>query len=194
MRVLSRCLSALLLLTLTGLLGCSFLLPRKEERVEVRWNTFRQAKAAYDAVEIGRTRRPDLLKLGFAPSQDANVHDLDYLELIRKLVPIGPLSDAELPKALQACIAARDQCRGVSVDVSQRKRRRVGFWLLDVLAFRRQERTTGWDFASTIVLVDGTVVYKTWSGTPAIRRYQDDIRPLGLFQDPGSLLVRLLVP
>jgi hypothetical protein len=183
-----------LLLTLVGSAGCSFLLPRGERRVEVKWNSFREAKAAYDAVELGRTRSRDLLGLGFGPTQDANVQDLDYLELIRKLVPIGPLRGEDLPDALQECVAARDRCRGVTVDVSQRKRKRIGFWLLDLLAFRRQEHTSGWDFGSTLVLVDGTVVYKTWHGTPEIDEYDDDIRPLGLFQDPGSLLVRIFLP
>ena len=185
------CLACLLPLLATG---CSFLLPRSQERVESGWRTFAEAKASFDRIEERRTRRGELEGLGFPRADAANVRSLNYLELVRALVPIGPLTNDDLPDPLRECISARDACRGLEVDATSRRRERLGFWLLDLLAFRRQVRTRGWDFWTTVVLVDDVVVYKTWRGTPEIDEYADEIRPLGPLQEPVGFLMGLFVP
>ena len=78
--------------------------------------------------------------------------------------------------------------------MSKRRKKRLGFWLLDVLSFRRQERTRGWDFGASLVLVSDVVVYKTWHGTPDVNQYSDRIRPLGPLQEPFEFLMTMFGP
>ncbi len=181
-------------LLLTPLLGCSFLLPKSEQRTEVEWTHFEDAKAAYDQIVEHRTTAEELGTLGFEPMLAPNLRRLSYLELIRELVPIGPLAHEHLPEPIRECIDARDQCRGVALDLSVRQEKRLGFWLLDVLSFRRQERTRGWDFGASLVLVNEVVVYKTWNGTPDVDEYSDRIRPLGPLQEPFEFLLAIFGP
>lgn len=191
-RVAARLLVFASLLALLS--GCSFLLPRSEQRAEVEWSDFADAKIAYDEIVERRTTTDELRSLGFDPLSTPNVRSLSYLELIRVLVPIGPLTAEDLPDPIRHCIEARDLCRGVSVDVSERRKKRLGFWLLDVLGFRRQERTRGWDFGASLVLVSDVVVYKTWYGTPDVNEYSDRIRPLGPLQEPFEFLMAIFGP
>ena len=194
-RIAARSLAcALLVALLVPAVGCSFLLPRTQRRAEIEWQSFEDAKSAYDRIEEDRTSAEEIRALGFEPMVTPNVRSLSYLELIRALVPIGPLTREDLPEPIRRCIAARDQCRGVAVEVSVRRTKRLGFWVLDVLGFWRQERTRGWDFSASLVLVSDVVVYKTWRGTPDVNQYSSRIRPLGPLQEPFEFLMTLFGP
>ncbi len=189
-----RALAGVCAIAAIGTLGCSFLLPTSREEPRVPWESYVQAKLAYDRIEVESTSLEELGRIGFDPDETPNVRSLDYLGLVRTLVPLGPLTVAELPASIQRCVAARETCRGVEIDLSVRKTKRLGFWFFDMFRFRRQVHTTGWDFGATVVFVDGIVVYKTWRGVPEIDEYSDRIQPLGPLQDPFELLIGIFGP
>ena len=174
--------------------GCAFLLPRGLERTEAVWKTFEEARLAFDSIVPGESTAEDLKRLGYDPHASKNVAELDYLSLVAALMPGSVLEPEDVPEGLRRCIEAQDTCRAYRAHVEIRNSRRLGFWLLDLLRFRRQEEVKGFSFTGTAVLADGLVVYKTWSGTPEIYQYSDQIQPLGPLQDPSGLLLGLVVP
>lgn len=174
--------------------GCSFLLPRSTERVKAPWDSFSAANEAFDQIVPGETTVEKLAQLGYDPGHTRNVTELDYLSLVAQLVPGNVLRRQDMPEGLRRCIAMQDECRAYRAQVDFRRSRRKGFWLIDLLRFRRQEETKGWSFTGTAVIADGTVVYKAWSGTPSIYRFTDRILPLGPLQDPSGVLLGVLIP
>ncbi len=174
--------------------GCAFLLPRGTERVETPWESFEEASAAFDQIIPGETTIEELAQVGYDPSRTRNVTELNYLALVARLVPGNVLRPEDMPQGLRRCIERQDECRAYRAQVDFRKIRRKGFWLLDLLRFRRQEETKGWSFTGTAVIADGLVVYKAWSGTPAVYRFTDRVLPLGPLQDPSGLLLGIFIP
>ena len=177
---------------LVSVTGCTFVLPRTYTRTEALWESFDDAQQAFEHIVPGETTTEELVQLGYDPRISKNVMDLDYLSLVAALIPGSVLRPEDIPEGLRRCIAVQDDCRGYRAQAEIRKARREGFWLLDLLRFRRQVETKGWSFTGTAVLADGVVVYKAWSGTPEIQQYSDEIQPLGPLQDPSSLLLRLI--
>ena len=54
------------------LIGCSGALPRSETVRVSPWNSFEEAKAAYDKIELYQTRKSHLISLGFDPYTTPN--------------------------------------------------------------------------------------------------------------------------
>ena len=163
--------------------GCAFLLPTETQEVESRWESFDQAKEAFDRIEPGTTRRADLAELGYDPYQEPNVQILDFIAVLERLLPDNPSVPLPEEPGINACIEAADRCSGLLLRPSFDKDEEYGVAALSVLSFRRQNEITGWAFQSLVVLVDDDVVYKLWGGNPGIRKYRDRIRPLGPFQE-----------
>ena len=165
--------------------GCSFLLPVETQEVDSRWESFDQAKQAFDGIEPGATTREDLAALGYNPYEDPNVEILDFISVLERLLPQNPAVSLPDEPGIEACIAAADHCSGLLISPEFNKDEEEGVAILSVLNFRRQNKITGWSFSSLVVLVDDEVVYKLWRGNPGIRRYRDRIRPLGPVQEIG---------
>jgi len=54
---------------------------------------------------------------------------------------------------------------------------------LDVLGFERETTSTGWKASMLLLIQNGVVVYKLWSGTPTILEVKTESKPLGPLQD-----------
>lgn len=169
--------------------GCSALLPSSKETVESPWKSFDEAKAAYEKIIPGITTMADLTALGFDPIASPNLQILTYLDIAGTVQSI-PLD--KLDEGLQECLRARINCRAYVFEPKRLHTKRVGNFWLDFFNFRRISSETGWRFKALLVLVDGHVTYKLWSGSPRIEEMRDQRNPLGPFQGAHDLLFRLL--
>lgn len=173
---------------LAGLLGgCASLLPREHEKSKVQWQNFDAAQNAYNEITVGQTKASELNELGFSPNTVPNVEILNYVEIINRMSSI--FNKSNLPDGIKQCLAAGEDCTGYLMHLKDIKRDRIGNVLVDLLGFRKETKITGWRLGTTIILVDNTVVYKSWVGTPNIEEYEKRIIPLGPIQNIGDFLV-----
>jgi hypothetical protein len=56
----------------------------------------------------------------------------------------------------------------------------------DLLGFERVTRTTRWSVDVTLLVMNGRVVHKVFSGTPRAENLDDRKQPLGPLQDLGN--------
>lgn len=169
-----------------GLIGCRSVLPRTSEVTQTQWDSFASAKDSFDKVQPGVTTASDLAALGFDPELGQNVRVLSYLELQQRFMPTPSVTRVDLDPQVRACLDVHAACRGLEVKPQSIERRRVGNVLLDVFDFERKTVETGWTFSALVMLQDGLVVYKTWSGAPNISSREKRTNPLGPLQDLGG--------
>lgn len=168
---------------LCPLMACQSLLPRRTIEVESPWQTFDDAVAAFDQVKIGTTTRGELEALGFDPFKNQNMAILTYMDVFEEFVPNDAVKIEQLDPGVQKCISVRDRCRAVETVIFREWDREYGNFFLNFFQFRTKAEITGWLFDATIVLVDDTVVYKLWQGSPSIVKRQQQTKPLGFLQD-----------
>jgi hypothetical protein len=168
--------------------ACETALP-KDENIKVSpWDTFDDAKAAFDKIELNETGAKELRKLGFDPYQTANTNILSYLDVTHKFTVAGRLELSELEQAVQDCIAARTSCIGYEFIPQHLRSKRTGNAFLDVFGFRRHTIRSGWQFNALVLLNEDVVVYKLWRGTPVIHEVKKETNPLGPLQELGDVL------
>ena len=182
-------LRATMIFAIIVLAGCDSMLPRSKSVAESAWGSFDDARAAFDKLEAHKTRAGELAKLGFDPFANANVTLLNYSDLIRRFVP-GTVALAEsIDGDILNCIAVKERCRAVEVDIINSRSERVGSFFLDFLNFRRTTEITGWRFNAVVVLKDDVVVYKLWGGRPMIKEVNEYRNPMGPLQGGGEKLL-----
>jgi hypothetical protein len=176
-------------LLLAALLGaCASLLPETKQEVSNPWKNFAAAKQSFDEIVPFQTSLQSVRALGFDPDTTPNMQVLNQAQVISAVLP-SPLQDpATVPLGLLQCMRAGAACVGYAMEPSQIGQQRVGYFLLDVLNFRRDTVTTGWKFAALVVVIDGQVVYKQWSGRPQIHLTAEQSNPLGPLQSMGGSL------
>ncbi len=175
--------AAILLIT-----GCSKLLPTSSDETISSWNRFEQVKAAFDKIETGNSQA-ELKELGFDVANSPNIEALNYMDIVTKVQSI-PI--AELDPGLQVCLRSQGKCQAYVYDLRYLRAKRVGNFWSDFFNFRRKTDSTGWRFNALLVLVDGQVTYKLWSGTPKIETYKEERNPLGFLQGAGNQAASLL--
>ena len=162
------------------------MLPSTAEVTQTQWESFAAAKESFDRLQAGRTTEAELGKLGFDPQEGQNVRVLSYLELQQRFMPTPSVTRSDLDPQVRACLDAHAACSGLEVKPESVDRRRVGNVLLDIFNFQRETVETGWNFSGLVLLQDGIVVYKTWSGAPNISSREKRTNPLGPLQDLGG--------
>jgi hypothetical protein len=174
------------------LAGCSGVLPKKHDLAISSFKTFGEAHDGYDKVVVNQTTVADLKTLGFDPDKSSNIAQLTYLEVLQQFLPRDGMPFSTIPTAVQTCITAQNRCIGYAVTPKVTNQKREGSVFLDFFNFRRKTSITGWQADSIFVLLDGTVVYKLWSGEPNIETSSTSINPLGPVQDLGSAVGRAI--
>jgi hypothetical protein len=165
--------------------GCSSLLPRGITETEAPWKDFEEIKRAYDSIEPGRTTLQELKQLGYDPYVNRNVTVLHFSDVLGKYAP-NAIRDEYLEPGIRQCLQMQTKCSAYAVDHRQIRRNRVGNFFLDFVNFKRRTEITGWRLSAVIVIVDDRVVYKSWSGTPAVSEVEETTNPLGPLQDHGA--------
>jgi len=167
-------------------MSCGGALPKGESTTKSQWDSFAEAKLAYDKIICHETTLLELEKLGFSPYSTPNVRILSYLDLIRRFNPNNSVKSEELPKSVRECLMGLEECFAYEATPGIRLSERSGNVVLDLLKFKRKKNITGWQFNALIVIDHGVIVYKIWSGTPIIDKVETEKNPLGPFQDSAD--------
>ena len=170
--------------------GCSStaLLPRQQKIVVTPWNSFAEAKSAFDSVKPYETRKDELEKLGFAPEVTPNIKILNYLDIMERFMPNQSITTEDLAEGLQDCLYDQEQCMAYEILIRKYDTQRFGNVFLDLFNFRRKTTVSGWEFMSLIVMKDSLVVYKLSSGRPNTDELDDVKNPLGPLQSADRLI------
>lgn len=169
------------------LMGCSTtVLPTNSNASQTQWETYDDARKAYDTVKVGESTVEDIKKLGFDPKAVPNIKVMNYVDVVNQFGPAFKMDD--LPAGVQACAKAREACSAYAVKAQSIKNQRSGFIPADLLGFKKQVTTTGWELNAVLVMVDGKVVYKLWNGTPEIKASNSEYNPLGPMQNMSGLI------
>jgi hypothetical protein len=182
-------LRATMIFAVIMLAGCDSMLPRSKVVAESAWASFDDARAAFDKLQVHKTRADELAQLGFDPYANANVTLLNYSDLIRRFVPGTAALAESIDVDIRDCIVVKERCRAVEVDINNSRSERVGSFFLDFLNFRRTTEISGWRFNAVVVLKDDVVVYKLWGGRPMIKEMNESRNPMGPLQGGGEKLL-----
>jgi len=170
------------------LAGCGSLLPSvKEETKTYTWETFDEAKTAFEKIIPEKTTKEDLQKIGYELGRTPNLTILNHLDIIHLFMVNPSIKKEDLAPGIQSCIDAKTDCSAYELNLKNMSSNRYGNVLLDLFNFKRRTKETGWRFNALIVMVNGTVVYKHWGGTPIIDEYREVKNPLGPIQDASGL-------
>lgn len=175
----------------SSLSACSSLLPSTETATQTPWQSFAEAQRTFERIVPYQTTAKDLQQNSLDPYQNPNVAILSYADLMRRLLPNGIVATEYLDPGLRDCLMVQEQCSALELDQKQIERRRSGNFWLDFFNFRRIVTLSGWRYNAIIVLKQDLVVYKLWSGQPAIHETEDNINPLGPLQGLGESGARL---
>ncbi len=170
--------------------GCASLLPTSKIEVQSPWQNYVVAEAAFDQIIINRTRVDDLKSWGLDLATTPNIAVLSHADLLRRFANVNALDINMLDGGLRDCLRKLQKCTAFEIEQNYIHRERIGNFWFDFLNFRRETRSTGWKFNAIIVLDDGLVVYKVWSGKPNIRELEDSRNPLGPLQGIGEATLR----
>lgn len=127
--------------------------------------------------------------MGIDPAKHPNTTLLTHADVVKRFVPGSVLNKQDLDPGIVACLEARDACRGVDVVAARIEKNRTGNFFADFFNFSRRTDTTGWRFNAVVLLVNDTVVYRTWGGQPVLNESDVRTNPLGPLQDAGPSTV-----
>lgn len=163
------------------------MLPVAKSNIDSPWETFEQAKAAFDNIIVHETTREELTALHFDPFKTPNIEILTYLDIIQRFMPNSSITKEDIDAGLRTCIAAKNNCQAYEIALHKIKSQRYGNLFLDLFKFKRRAHQTGWNFSALIVIKDDVVVYKLWGGKPQIDETLYQKNPLGPLQEPASV-------
>lgn len=183
--------SALTVLCFSLLLAaCSNALPRTEDTTRTRWDHFDQALKDYNKIIPYETTTEELKKLGYDPYTQPNISVLSYLDIMARFMPNQSITLDDLDPGVSFCLRAKNKCMAYEASPQRLKTKRVGNALMDLMTFKRKTISTGWSFNSLIVINDGIVVYKIWSGQPNLSGEKTRKNPLGPIQGIDGSTIR----
>ncbi len=163
--------------------GCASMHASGKNTTISPWTNFVSAKAAFDSIAPDRTTLTELHALGFNPYENPNVRILNYLDIQSRFLPNQSVRMEDLPGPVRQALSAQDKSVAYELDLNVANSQRYGNLFLDVFAFNRKTKETGWNFKALVLMGDGKVLYKLWSGQPNVDRFDQKKRPLGPFQE-----------
>lgn len=146
--------------------------------------------ADYEKIKAYETTKEELKELGFDPYTQPNIRILSYLDIIQRFMPNDSITLDDLDAAVSFCIKSRDKCLAYEAQPQRTKSKRVGNVALDMMTFKRRTLASGWSFYALILINDGVVVYKVWSGEPFISGEKIRNNPLGPLQGIDSGVIQ----
>jgi hypothetical protein len=171
------------------LAGCGGLLPDQKAASASPFESYDQVVEAFDQIVPGMTHAEDLPNLGF-DARTGNVDVLSYLNVEERFMPTAGVRWEHLNPAVQACIRAEAYCTGYIFHPSRTSSKRMGALVPDVLGFERITRSDRWSADVILLVMNGRVVHKVFSGNPRTQNLEDHRQPLGPLQDLGGALAR----
>ena len=171
--------------------GCGSLLPDASQETKTPWKTYTEAQAMFARIVPNETSLAELKVLGVDPERTPNVALLSHADLLRRLVSTSSLDVRLLDHGLQQCVSSHLTCYAFEIEQTHIEKKRFGNFWADFFNFHRQTDITGWQFDAIVVVRDGKVIYKLWSGKPSIHQFEQERMPLGPFQSIGSAYMRI---
>jgi hypothetical protein len=113
---------------------------------------------------------------------------LSYVDVESRFLPAAGLRWEHLDPAVQACIRAEAYCTGYVFHPSRAENKRLGALVPDVPGLERITRSTHWSADVTLLVMNGRVIHKVFSGTPRNENLDDRKQPLGPLQNLGGAL------
>jgi hypothetical protein len=172
--------------------GCQSLFSSKQSATMSPWTNWDQINLAFNKIAPNRTTVKDLQTLGFDPTATPNIKIMPYVDIVPIFIPNSNIHLEDLPVGVRVYIEAKQGNQAYLVELENVKEKRHGNLLLDVFGFKRQTHHSGWRFKGIILIKDDTVVYTLASGEPDISLEDNNVRPLGPFQEldgcAGSLI------
>lgn len=173
-----------------SLTACSSLLPSGRQEEAFPWSSYQQAQQAFAGIAPGSTTLDELRRIGIHPESTPNILLLNHADLARRLAATSGLDLRLLPPPLQECLASHAHCYALEIEQKHLERQRYGNFWRDFLNFERKVHVRGWQFDALIILQNGKVVYKLWSGKPHIEQEEQERSPLGPLQGLGTSVLR----
>lgn len=183
----------ILIVTMT-MSGCGSLLPTSKQTFISPWNSFEDAKTAFDKIIPYETTTKGMQELGFDPFTTPNIKILTYVNIMNRFMPNPSIKKEDLAKGIQSCIDAKENCTAYEFYPQVIKSKRYGSVLLDLLNFHRKTTESGWRFEALVVIVDNIVVYKLWGGNPLIDQFKETRNPLGPLQNTDDIIRDTVTP
>jgi hypothetical protein len=170
----------------TLLAGCAnWVLPSESQSKATGFETYDKAQTTYNRVLPFQTTAGDLADMGIFPGKTSNLKVVTYLDIMQRFMPQQTVKISDLDPAVQACLNAREGCEGWILPLERTDKQRVGDVSLDMLGFRKETLSQGWNAEMVLLLTDDVVVYKLWSGAPSVTETRTETKPLGPLQDAG---------
>jgi len=173
--------------------ACSTWLPESHTNT-TPFKSFDEARKAVESLIPMASDKTALEQNGFDPTKHPNLTLLTHADVARRFLPAAILKREDLDPGILTCLEARDACHGIEIIGAKIDRVRKGSFWADFLNFQRKTETTGWRFNAVILMVNDLVVYRSWSGQPAVDEKEVTRNPLGPFQDIGPPAVTNAAP
>jgi hypothetical protein len=161
-----------------SLVACSGLLPTKQNNTQIPWQTFDEAKTAFEQIKPNQTTLSQLKDTGFDPDKTPNIKIINYLDVIQYFMANPSIRKADLDPHLAVCLDLRELCYAYEMQPEDIHSKRYGNAFMDLLNFRRKTKISGWRFKALIVMNQEVVAYKLWSGEPQVLEHEDKRNPL----------------
>jgi len=163
----------------------------ENHRSVTTWETFDDADAAFNRIEVHTTRVEDLKELGFDPHTTPNIKVLNYLDIMERFIPNSSITKEDLHPDVRQCIELKEGCMGYELDLDIVRKRRFGNLALDMAGFTKKTQVYGWNYKALLLIKDGVVVYKLRSGQPFVDKIERKIKPLGPLQEVDGLITKI---
>jgi hypothetical protein len=164
------------------------MLPTTKQTSKSPWNSFEDAKAAFDKIIPYETTQKEMQTLGFDPFTTPNIKILTYVDIMNRFMPNPSVKKEDLAEGVQFCIDAKADCIAYEFAPQVIDSKRYGNVFMDIFNFHRKSNETGWRFETLIVIIDDIIVYKLWGGNPVIDQYKETKNPLGPLQNTNDLI------
>ena len=174
-----------------GAAGCKTLLPSGEQGSLAPWDSYSQAESIFKKITPNKTTIEGLRELGIDFHKTPNLKTLTYLDVMERFkLDSTLLNSIKLPDGIQEALNQHEKCKAYELTIHQTNKQRVGNFWKDLLAFEQITRSTGWEFQGLIIMVNETVVYVLYSGSPILDKIESNKQPLGPFQgiDAGTIM------
>ncbi|MAG59515.1 hypothetical protein CMO96_01870, partial [Candidatus Woesebacteria bacterium] len=169
------------IMALTGLLfasGCKTLLPSEVESSSGPWKSYEQTEKVFKKIVPNKTTVSDLRELGIDFKKTPNLKTLTYLDVMERFKLDSTIfNNIKLPPGMAEALNQHEKCKAYELTLEQTNKKRVGSFWKDMLSFEQITHSTGWSFEAIIVMVDDTVVYVLYSGSPHINKRKSNKQP-----------------
>tara|TARA_B100000427_G_scaffold329021_1_gene343740 strand:- start:2283 stop:2879 length:597 start_codon:yes stop_codon:yes gene_type:complete len=182
---------SILLSLIASCSGCVTLLPSGNEASNSNWKSYDHVESTLKKIKPKETTIKDLRKLGIDFKTTPNLKTLTYLDVMERFKLDSTLfNEINLPDGLEEALNMHEKCIAYELTIKRTNKKRVGSFWKDILSFEQVTKSEGWSFQALIVIVDKTVVYVLYSGSPRVERMESHKKPLGPFQgvEAGTLM------